>query len=128
MKLNPDCIRDILLYAESNTDLKNMVCLSPADIPDELSAYAPNEIMYHIKQCELSGLFGEKVSWYISGNCMIRYLSPSGHKFLSDIRSENAWSKTKQIACYIGANSIDTIKQIAAGVITSLIQSRLNLP
>ena len=125
MKLNPDCIRDILLYIEEKTDLRHMVSIMPNSIPDSLSAYDPNEVMYHIKQCELSGLFGEKVSWYVSGGCMVRYLSPAGHQFLSDIRSDNAWNKTKQIAGNIGVNSIDTLKQIATGVITAFIQSQL---
>lgn len=125
MKLNPDCIRDILIYVEKNTNLSNMVGISPASLPKQLSSYEPNEVMYHIKQCELSGMFGEKVSWYIGGDCMIRYLSPTGHQFLSDIRSDNAWNKTKQIAGNIGVNSIDTLKQIATGVITALIQSQL---
>ena len=125
MKLNPDCIRDILIYVEENTDLRNMIGISPVTLPEQLSSYEPNEVMYHIKQCELSGMFGEKVSWYHGGNCMIRYLSPAGHQFLSDIRSDNAWSKTKQIAANVGVNAIDTLKQIAAGVITALIQSQL---
>ena len=125
MKLNPDCIRDILIYIEEHSDLLTMVEISPTELPDQLSAYKPNEVMYHIKQCELSGMFGEKVSWYMSGNCIIRYLSPAGHQFLSDIRSDNTWNKTKQIAENVGVNAIDTLKQIAAGVITALIQSQL---
>lgn len=125
MKLNPDCIRDILFYVEEKTDLKSMVRIGSKYMPEELSKYPIDEVLYHIKQCELSGLFGEKVSWYMSGDCMIRYLSPAGHKFLSDIRSDNAWNKTKQIAGNIGANSIDTLKQIATGVITALIQNQL---
>ena len=125
MKLNPDCIRDILIYIEEHCDLLTMVEISPTELPVQLSAYKPNEVMYHIKQCELSGMFGEKVSWYMSGNCIIRYLSPAGHQFLSDIRSDNTWNKTKQIAENVGVNAIDTLKQIAAGVITALIQSQL---
>jgi len=127
MKLNPECIRDILFYVEENTDLDSMVCINPQNIPASLSKYPFNEIQYHVKQCELSGLFGEKVSWYMDGGLMIRYLSPAGHKFISDIRSDNAWAKTKQIAGNIGANSIDTLKQIATGVITTLIQNQLHL-
>ena len=125
MKLNPDCIRDILFYVEENTDLDSMACINADNIPELLNKYSFNEIRYHVKQCELSGLFGEAVTWYLGGNFMIRYLSPSGHKLISDIRSDNAWNKTKQIAVNIGVNSIDTIKQIAAGVITALIQNQL---
>lgn len=126
MKLNPDCIRDILIYVEAKTDLQNTVHISPNNVPLELSSYKPNELLYHIKQCELSNLFGGKVYWFMDSGCEIQYLSPSGHKFLSDIRSANAWQKTKQVAGVVGANSIDTLKQIAAGVITALIQNQLH--
>lgn len=126
MKLNPDCIRDILLSVEEVTDLYHPLSISPESLPESLSAYPSNEIMYHIKQCELSGLFGENVSWNMAGGCRIRYLSPEGHKFISDIRANNSWGKTKEIAHKIGANSIDTLKQIATGVVTSLIQSQLS--
>ena len=124
MKLNPECIRDILLLVEDITSLGTFLRIESENIPETLNKYNFDEITYHIKQCELSGLFS-KVDWFLSGSCMIHYLSPAGHQFLSDIRSDNAWNKTKQIAGNIGANSIDTIKQIATGVITALIQSQL---
>lgn len=126
MKLNPDCIRDILLYVENNTDLEHPLSLDPHQIPDELSPYSGAEIMYHIKQAELSGLLLVP-SWYLDGGCLIRYLLPEGHQFLSDIREDSNWNKTKDIAKSVGSNSLDAIKQIATGVITALIQARLNL-
>lgn len=126
MKLNPDCIRDILIYVEQNTDLRHMLSLSETDIPDELNSYSGDEIMYHIKQAELSNLLLVP-SWYLDGGCAIRYLLPDGHQFLSNIREDSNWNKTKDIAKSVGSNSLDTMKQIAAGVITSLIQAKLGL-
>lgn len=126
MVLNPDCIRDILIYVEQNTDLRHILSLSPVSIPDELKCYTGDEIMYHIKQAELSNLILVP-SWYMDGGCSIRYLLPEGHQFLSDIREENNWNKTKDIAKSVGSNSLDSIKQIASGVITALIQAKLGL-
>lgn len=127
MKLNPDCIRDILLVVEANTTLNEPYNFYSDSLSDSLSSYSSDEIMYHIKQCELSGLFGDKVSWYMSGDCMIRFLSPAGHQFLSDVRSDNNWAKTKEIAKNVGSESLSAIKDIATGVITSLIQKQLGL-
>lgn len=127
MKLNPDCIRDILLCVEDTTDLHTTLDICEDNLPEKLSDYSFNEIVYHVKQCELSGLFGCEVTWYLSGDCEVPYLSPDGHDYISSIRSHKAWSKTKEIAGNIGANSIDTIKQIAVGVFTSLIQNQLVL-
>lgn len=126
MKLNPDCVRDILLYVEDNTDLTHFVSISPLQIPDELNQYSADEVMYHIKQAELSSLLIVN-SWYYNGECLISYLLPEGHQFLANIREDANWSKTKDIAKSVGSNSLDAIKQIATGVITSLIQAKLNL-
>ncbi len=126
MILNPDCIRDILICVEKNTDLQHMFSLSPDNLPDELNHYTGNEVMYHIKQAELSNLLSV-TSWYLNGGCSIHYLLPEGHQFLSDIREDNNWNKTKDIAKSVGSNSLDSLKQIATGVITALIQSKLGL-
>lgn len=58
---------------------------------------------------------------------MVQYLSPLGHQFLSDIRSDNNWTKTKEIAHTVGSESLSAIKDIATGVISSLVQKQLGL-
>jgi len=64
MKLNPECIRDILLTVEETTSFGTfMKYTADAEYP-RFSAYSQNEIFYHIKQCELSGLL-TKVSWFM---------------------------------------------------------------
>ena len=127
MKLNPDCIRDILIAVESETTLNNPIRFDPDSLPNGLSNYSSEEVLYHVKQCELSGLFGGQIHCFLNGGCLVQYLSPSGHQFLSDIRSDNNWSKTKEIAKNVGSESLSAIKDIATGVITSLIQKQLGL-
>lgn len=56
MKLNPDCIRDILMFVENETTLYDPVEISPEDIPEFFNSYSSEEVMYHIKQCELTKL------------------------------------------------------------------------
>lgn len=126
MKLNPDCIRDILLYVESNTDLKHFLSISPKKFPEELSQYTDSEIMHHIKQAELSGLLIAP-SWYLDGGCMIKYLLPEGRQFIANIREDTNWNKTKEIAKSVGSNSLDVLKQIASDVICSVIHAKLGL-
>lgn len=125
MKLNPDCIRDILLLVEAETDLETLIRFDSDNPPDSLSAYSSDEILYHVKQCELLGLFACDVSWFTTDDCMVSYLSPAGHQFLSDIRSDTNWSKVKGIAKNVGSESFSAIKDIASGVISTLIQSQL---
>ncbi|CEQ14820.1 DUF2513 domain-containing protein [Paraclostridium sordellii] len=123
MRLNPDCVRDILLTVEENTGFNLDMSYPSENIFPRLISYSPEEVLYHIKQCEASYLI-TKVHWFLGGSCLISDLTPDGHKFLADIRSDTNWSKTKEISKNIGTSSLDAIKQIATGVITELIKSQ----
>lgn len=60
MKLNPDCIRDILISVELETSLNTHIRFTPGKMPSTLAQYSDDVIFYHVKQCELSDLFGGK--------------------------------------------------------------------
>lgn len=123
MKLNPDCVRDILLTVEENTSFSKYMSIDSDSKFDRIESYTFEETLYHIKQCELTGFF-TKVSWYLDGSCIILDLSPSGHKFIADIRSDTAWNKTKEISKKVGSSSLDTLKQISIGVISELVKKQ----
>ena len=127
MQLNPDCIRDILLSVESVTDFSHSFTYKKdTDINDYLKKYSHEEIIYHIRQCSMSN-FITNVHYYDCGETIsITDLSPSGHEFLSNIRSDTVWKSTKSIAGKIGSYSIDVLTKIAVGVLTQLINKQLN--
>lgn len=126
MKLNPDCVRDILLFVEENTDYKVSCRISKTNIPDTLSEYPSNVVMYHVDQCIMSEYFS-KTSSDINGNITIKGLSPIGHKFIDNVRNDEIWSDVKSVSAKVGSKSLDSLMQIATGVITALIQSQLGL-
>ncbi len=128
MKLNPDCIRDILLEVEDVTSLDCRFSCR-ADVPEtgRLAVYPFEALAYHIRQCDLNGYFAEMIT-YDMQNFEISYLSPRGHAFLSDIRSDTVWKHTKTVAGRIGAWSLDTLSKIAIGVVTELIKSYVGIP
>lgn len=123
MRLNPDCIRDILLTVEDNTSFEDFLDFENATDYEQLSSYSTDEVLYHIKQCELSGLL-TKVSWYLGGSCLIHDLSPYGHEFLANIRSNTNWNKTKEITKKVGTTSLNAMIQIASNVISELIKNQ----
>ena len=52
MRLNPDCIRDILLTVEANTDYSNDWDFDADCIKQKpLNRYTYDEVIYHIWQC-----------------------------------------------------------------------------
>ncbi|MEL3956893.1 DUF2513 domain-containing protein [Caldifermentibacillus hisashii] len=121
MRLNPDCIRDILLVVEETTSYSNFMEFYPDNEIETLKPYSSEEILYHIKQCELSGLL-TKVTWFMGDGCLIQDLSPKGHEFLANIRSENIWNKTKEKAKSIGSFSLDTLTKIAINIVSAMIK------
>lgn len=138
MKLNPDCIRDILFAVEEKTSPSSQFVYKPSEkyidrfllddeseeepqvIHEKLKPYTDEEILYHINQCELSSFFTE-VSWCTNYLCFIQDLSPLGHQFLADIRSDSNWNKTKDIAQKVGSFSLNALKDISVKVISDVI-------
>ena len=93
MRLNPDCIKDILLYLENNEQL----IISPNDIikrvehnVPELQQYSFDELIYHSN---------------------ISCLTPKAHEFLKYIRTDTTWNKIK-----------DRLKKLAVPTMTALIE------
>lgn len=126
MRLNPDCIRDILLTAEEHTGYGKFMDYNLESEYERLKQYCHEEVMYHIKQCELSGLL-TKVTYFLGGNCLIHDISPAGHEFLANIRQDNNWNKTKEIAKSVGSYSLSALSKIASEVIAKIINSKLGL-
>lgn len=84
MKLNPEIIRGILLTVKEKCDF-DTEWKYKKDIFDSihLAELSHQEIVYHIRQYELSGLI-DGVHYYDSGaNILICDLTPSGHEFCS---------------------------------------------
>lgn len=123
MKLNHDCIRGILFEVEENTDYSNHFSF-PCE-SDRLSKYDDDTVLYHIRQCDLSGMF-TKVHYFLGGGCLIIDLTPSGHNYIAQIRSDNNWNKTKEIAKKAGVFTLDGLKTIAVGVASEAINRALN--
>ncbi|WP_416353901.1 DUF2513 domain-containing protein [Agrilactobacillus fermenti] len=126
MKLDPDCIRDVLLVVESSSSFSKQVGLDDFVHAGLLKKYDFESVMYHIRQANYSGLL-ENVKFTMGPDVIIKDLSPEGHKFLNDIREDTNWNKTKSIAKKVGSFSLDTLKTVSSDVISSLINQQFHL-
>lgn len=96
-------------------------------MPKLWKKFSHDEIIYHIRQCEQSGLV-TNVRYYEGGDYIeIEDLSPGGHQFLANVRQDNIWNSTKEIASKVGSKSLDTLIQISSSVITELVRAQLGL-
>ena len=129
MKLNPDCIRDILLTVEEHSDFMHATEYkygNPAF--SRLNSYSSEEVAYHIMQCEKSQLIYD-VHFYDCGESAdIRDLAPKGHEFLANIRENKIWSGIKAISAKIGSSSLDVLTQVASNVVTELVKAQFGIP
>lgn len=77
MKLNPDCIRDILLAVEAICDTGHYFD-SRIDLDKIHGSYSVEEIAYHARQCDMAGMF-YKFKRGIDGGWEVVDLTPKGH-------------------------------------------------
>lgn len=124
MRLDPDCIREILFELEEKCDYRQQY--SFPDDADRLKLFDQDFVMYHLRQCEMSGLI-VGFQRYMGGSCSIKDLSPAGHEFIADIRSDTNWNKTKDVAKNVGSSSLGALVQIASAVITEMIKKNFGI-
>lgn len=126
MKLNPDCIRDILLAVEDTSSYGKIISSFELYKSKSLSNYSENEILYHVRQLAWSKML-EQTDFYLDNSFSISDLSPQGHEFLSNIRSDDNWNKTKEFSGKIGSLAISTLQSVASSIISISIQKYLGL-
>ena len=130
MRLNPDCIRAVLLCVESSqnpfgnflfrfSDPTGFMDGPSIDDPTisinsqpELAEFTEDEVRYHIKQASDAGLLVLRTN-YISDSCLIEDLTPLGHSFLANIRNDSNWKKIKTIA-------LDKAKTLSLSVLVEI--------
>lgn len=128
MKLNPDCIRDILFVVEDLSKPNSIITSDQLFKTESLSKYSEEEVLYHLNQLQLSGyiIVPTKNRW-IDGTYLLNDLSPSGHEFISNVRKDTNWNKVKSISKEVGTETLSSLKSIAENVISSTIQSLMGL-
>lgn len=120
MKLNPDCIRDILLSVEEATEVNVLYEYNRKNRSDtRLGSYGHNEIRYHIRQCAMAGLITGYQEWNGGEYIKIHDLDSAGHAFLANTRSASLWSRIKSHCIQSGVESIPAILQAAAKLAAS---------
>lgn len=130
MKLNPDCIRDILFAVEDLSGVNTLLMSTKlTDTPFLKDKYNYDEVIYHIKQLDMSGyIITPNKNKILDGIYFINDLSPLGHQFIANIRQDTNWNKVKATSKKVGSEALTVLSSIAENVATSAIKSSLGLP
>ena len=126
MKLNLDCVRDILLSIEELTDgfqtftWANMTGFQATEQFIRLHGYNPEEVSCHVVQCMQHG-FLKDGRVYPDGGFSVRDLSPEGHAFIANIRNDGVWQATKERIKPLGTVALGVATQIASQVVRKIL-------
>nr|UVY07325.1 MAG: protein of unknown function DUF2513 [Bacteriophage sp.] len=119
VKLNYDCIRDILLTIEEILNRKDELILANFKFYKKLSKYNEDEIQYNaLKLLQEEYVTGLKISGNNTTTVLrLTDLTWSGHELLSDIRSETVFNQTKEkIIKSVGSTSLTIFQQLASTI------------
>ncbi|MBO4815423.1 MAG: DUF2513 domain-containing protein [Clostridia bacterium] len=122
MKLNQDCVRDLLLYLEENLNYNNEVRLNQLNLKD----YSREDLLYTAQKLIEADYINCVTSRHYTNNLpfiLVKSITFKGHEFLDTIRDKTIWENTKSKASKFTSISLPIIQQLA----TSLIKSQLGL-
>lgn len=109
MRLNPDCIRDILISFNDKIDLSIPYIVNETNCKDICDKYSAEELYYHVRQC----LYHDFLTGTDKGNCIeVKGISLVGNDFLAYFYDEKDWIEINKIADKVGSCSIETLKHI----------------
>ncbi len=122
MKLNQDCIRDLMLYLEDNLEYKDEIIINRLN----LEPYSKNELLYTADKLIEAGYLNSRLGWNMQSSHIVTVnsISYNGHQFLDTIRDSDIWKSTKDKASKIASVSLPIIQELAL----SFIKLKLGLP
>ena len=136
MKLNHDCIRDILLYLESSLTysssgklVTNLHGRNLVDVP-QLSHYSAEDIYYSCSQLYQNKFITIMNTRWANSPSHYRFvdITPAGHKFLNSVREPAIWHLLKEKFGDISAILLPELAQKAFAELPELLKSLPQLP
>ena len=125
MKLDIDCVRDVLLEFEQLP----LGIHTVHSFPRSVAKYGIDNVDYTIAKLTEAGYVSADVTRLTDGTYDfygIFDITFPGHQFLEKIKDNKIWSKTKTVASAIGSKAFDVIAQIATAKISELIGMHFN--
>lgn len=124
MRLNPDCIRDLILWIEENVNNRPKV-ITLTDFQDSITfkKYDYETLLYHFRYISADNYTTNMKFMDDGGMMVISSLTPKGHEFAESIHNESNWAKIKEGANKVGSFSLETLQTIATNVISNALSN-----
>jgi Hypothetical protein (DUF2513) len=115
MKLNKDCVRDLLLEMEDKLTLSGHTFLDEIKNFETYNKYGHDETIYTIKKLieaeylKGSYKFASDEMYFLA----ISSITWNGHEFLDSVRSNEVWEATKEKVKGFSSVSISILSEVA---------------
>lgn len=129
MRLNPDCVRDTLLFLEEN------LRITPELEIKGLTLHKITEALDYTIEEVANTLIDLKDAGFITAQLdmadrriyrlSVSRITHDGYQFIETIRPKPVWERTKNILGQMGSFTFETIKTIATQIIKSEISAYL---
>lgn len=128
MKLNIDCVRDVLLCLEDLLKFGENLAYPSIKYEEILNyktckKYSKEEIVYTLQKLKeanyIEAIFAGSDMQILK--VVVTSITFWGHDFLENIRNDSVYEEVKSKATKVGSFALDIIKQIAIIVITNRI-------
>lgn len=123
MKLNFDCVRDLMLAAEDIPYNENPTMIYFLKNP-RLSQYSPDDIYYSMEKIVEAGFVELRRVKTLNGpfDGIFIGITWEGHQFLDSIRSDTVWDKAKEkVKTTVGSTSLQVLSSVAISVASKFL-------
>lgn len=119
MKLDPKCVRDILMVCEDANSLTENLKWSPLSLSvfsERLTEYKKNEIAYTLILLNEAKYIEAHVSEYDGGiaNIIVYKLTYTGHELIDTIRPKSVWNSLSKTISEISHVSLPVLQQLGS--------------
>lgn len=141
MKLNPDCVRDIMLFCEEHsyiTSKDERLFFHAIDIGQmfQLSlqgkGYSFEDVVYHVIQLSEDGYISSDFRFNSAAETnrlhlsTIYYVTSKGQNFIGDIKENTPWNQTKKTLGKVGSWSLNFMSNVAHDVMVAAVSEALS--
>ena len=123
VKLNQDCIRDILLTIEDMDYTMEGLTKESFETTERMQKYDPIQILYTLKRLYdarfVEVAFAKGEAFYVF--YIVHSMTYEGHQLLDSIRDEHIWLETNKKASKVSSVSIPVLQNIATSVMKNYL-------
>lgn len=135
MKLNQECVRDLLLAIEEqlrldSIDIENLMDQSDNYLRvNDQYKYELDELIYTAQKLKEAGFINgsSSIDYDQFTDFIVESITWDGHKFLDTVRDNKVWSDTKKITSKFSSVSLSLVETVASTVISQIISKHLHL-